>query len=290
MKILVLGGSQFFGKKLVKLLLENNDEVTLLNRGNHADGLGDKIKRIICDRTDKTALEEAIKEDYDLVFDLSCFDFEQAKHACEVFSGRVKKYLFTSSISAYIERNDDLSEEQFNPLDFELANKVSRKEHYGEAKRQAEISFIKFATFPVTSIRLPIILDSEDYSLRLQLHVNSIKNGLQLYFDNLQGKISFISDDDAAKTLFELGVNDFSGTINAASAKPITLQRFIEIIEKITDSKFIQAKQKLDNNVSPYNNTGDWCLHCSKLQSLGIKLEEIEDYLPGMVESIPGTG
>ncbi|WP_022943092.1 NAD-dependent epimerase/dehydratase family protein [Psychromonas hadalis] len=289
MKILVLGGSQFFGRKLVKLLLDNNDDVTILNRGNHADGFGEKIKRIICDRNNKIALEDAINADYDIVFDLSCFDFDQAKHACEVFNGRVKKYLFTSSISAYIDRNDNLSEHQFNPLDFELTNKVSRKEHYGEAKRQAEISFIKFATFPVTSIRLPVILDADDYSQRLQRHVNSIKNGLPLYFDNLQGKISFISADDAAKTLFELGINNFSGTINAASARPITLQRFIEIIEKITDSKIILAKQKSDNNLSPYNNIGDWCLNCSKLQSLGIKLQEIEDYLPEMVKSIHVT-
>ena len=278
MKTLVLGGSQFFGKKLVKLLLDNNDEVTILNRGSHDDGFGEKIKRIICDRYNKRAFRDAINNDYDIVFDQSCFDFDQAKNACKILNGRVKKYIFTSTISAYIDRNDNLSEEQFNPLDFDLANKIDREVNYGEAN--------KFANFPVTSVRLPIVLDADDYSLRLQLHVNSIKNGQPLYFDNLQGKISFISADDAAKTLLELGVNNFSGTINAASPKPITLHRCIEIIERITDSKFIQAKERGGKNVSPYNITGDWCLNCAKLQSLGIELQEIEDYLPGMVESI----
>src|SRR5690606_23217391 len=83
-KIQVLGGNHYFGKKLVQLLVNDNHDVTILNRGNKDDGLGSAIKRIICDRNESTRFKEAIKEDFDIVFDQCCFDYDQAKLACDI--------------------------------------------------------------------------------------------------------------------------------------------------------------------------------------------------------------
>jgi nucleoside-diphosphate-sugar epimerase len=286
--ILVLGGNHYFGKKLVKVLLDNNDKVTLLNRGNLDDGFGEQVKRIVCDRHNKAALTNAITKNYDIVFDQSCFDYDQAKIACEVFNGKVNKYIFTSSVSAYNAYGSGIKEDLFDPNIFQFTQKETMDSNYGEAKRQAEVSFYKYANFPVTALRFPIVLDENDATDRLQYHVTRIRDDKSIYFTNLELNISFVSARDAAKAMFKLSQNDFSGPINVASSKPIRLKKFMGFIETATHKKIILAKERHEDNASPYSIGEDWFMDCTQLEELGIKLEPIEDYLPRMIQAILG--
>lgn len=285
-KVLVLGGNHYFGKKLVEVLLKNSHDVTLLNRGSRDDGFGNKVKRIVCDRHNKTALAKAITTDYDIVFDQSCFDYDQAKMACDVFNGRVGKYIFTSSISAYNEYGSAIKESQLDPYSYKFKIKEKMEGNYGEAKRQAEVSFCKYAEFPVTAVRFPIVLDAYDATERLQFHVNRIKRNEPIFFANINALISFVSADDAASTLYELSQMNFSGPINVSSYKPIRLENCMKIIEGIVGSKMIRAKEKDKQNMSQYGIAEDWYIDCSKLESLGLSLEPVESFLPVMVNLI----
>ena len=51
MNILVLGGTRFFGVHMVNALLENGHDVTIATRGKASDYFGDKVRRIILDRS-----------------------------------------------------------------------------------------------------------------------------------------------------------------------------------------------------------------------------------------------
>lgn len=285
-KILVLGGNHYFGKKLVKRLLNEGRDVTLLNRGNRDDGFGDKVKRIKCDRHDRASLGNAIVENYDIVFDQSCFDYDQAKIACDVINGRVKKYIFTSSVSAYNTYGSSIKEELFDPYTFTFNKKETCESNYGEAKRQAEVSFYKHAKFPVTAVRFPIVLDENDATERLQFHVKKIKNKEPIFFSNIESMIAFISADDAAKALYELSQNEFNGPINVASSEPISLKNCMGEIEEIVGNELILSEEQTVENGSPYNISEDWYMDCSRLEGLGIDLEPISSYLPGMIKSI----
>lgn len=44
--ILILGGTRFFGKRLVRLLLDEGFKVTIATRGNTSDEFGDQVERI----------------------------------------------------------------------------------------------------------------------------------------------------------------------------------------------------------------------------------------------------
>ncbi|CAN7742153.1 NAD-dependent epimerase/dehydratase family protein [Paenibacillus sp. LjRoot56] len=46
MKILVLGGTAFFGRRLVRLLLGDGHDVTIATRGQTPDDFGDAVTRI----------------------------------------------------------------------------------------------------------------------------------------------------------------------------------------------------------------------------------------------------
>ena len=70
MKILVLGGTRFFGVHLVNALLEDGHEVTIATRGRTADPFGSRVERIIVERTDGNAMKEAFRDVwFDVVYD-----------------------------------------------------------------------------------------------------------------------------------------------------------------------------------------------------------------------------
>ena len=52
MNCLVLGGTKFFGKHLVRTLIENGNTVTIATRGKTPDPFGAEVGRILTDRAD----------------------------------------------------------------------------------------------------------------------------------------------------------------------------------------------------------------------------------------------
>ena len=55
MKILVLGGTRFIGRALVRGLLDDGHEVTLVHTGHH-NPFGDAVERLVADRNDADAM------------------------------------------------------------------------------------------------------------------------------------------------------------------------------------------------------------------------------------------
>ena len=64
MKILVIGGTRYFGIHMVNKLLEQGHEVTIATRGKTPDSYGDKVERITIQRTN----EESMRH-FDVVID-----------------------------------------------------------------------------------------------------------------------------------------------------------------------------------------------------------------------------
>lgn len=70
MEILVLGGTRLMGIHLVEALLHKGHSVTIATRGITQDEFGDRVKRIIVDRTDPVGLKESLRDQhYDVVCD-----------------------------------------------------------------------------------------------------------------------------------------------------------------------------------------------------------------------------
>ena len=70
MKILVIGGTRFFGVPMVKKLIADGHEVTLATRGQHKDTFGGEVKRIVMDKTDENSVKAALcGKHFDAVID-----------------------------------------------------------------------------------------------------------------------------------------------------------------------------------------------------------------------------
>ena len=88
-KVLVLGGTRFFGRKLVELLLADGHDVTIVTRGKLANPFGDTVKHVIVDRRDTDAFSKAFEgEYYDIVYDNICYSPNEAKAFCDILMGK----------------------------------------------------------------------------------------------------------------------------------------------------------------------------------------------------------
>lgn len=286
MNILILGGNRFFGKKLAHKLLDDGHELTLLNRGNIKDELGDKVSRIKCDRTNPVDLQKSVgNTKWDIVYDQICYTAKEARGAVKVFKDNIGHYIFTSSQSVY-GPNPNLTEDFFEPHNYTYQEVATKEKNYAEAKRQSEAAFFGEKDFPVTAVRFPIVLGADDYTERLLFHIKNIAQENEIFFPTPDAKISFISSDDAAEVLYFLGNKSPKGPINAASADPISLEEFSKEIERLVGKKILLAENPTDENQSPYGIESDWFMDIGKLKSLGLTPCPIKSWLGDEVQAV----
>lgn len=286
MRILILGGNRFFGKRLAAKFSTEGASVTLLNRGSVDDGLGNQVNRIVCDRENQNALSKAVEgQAWDVVYDQVCFDYQNAKAACEIFRSKTGRYVFTSSQSVY-KAGADLTEAAFNAGLHKFKKEESRVSDYAEAKRQAEVAFHEYATFPVVAVRFPIVIGPDDYTGRFRFHFDRIKNGQPLYFPNLDAKISFVTSEFAAEALHSFAHGTFEGPINVASPSPIRLRDFLAAIEAALDKRATLDENPTDAAHSPYGIESDWYMNCLRLKTeYGLAASEIGEWLPQLLKA-----
>jgi nucleoside-diphosphate-sugar epimerase len=250
MKILVLGGSNFFGKKLVQRLINcGGHEVTVATRGSTKleENVSSEVRQVSLDRTELNSMERALgTENFDLIYDQICFNPVQAKIATDVFSGRVKRYIFTSSMAVYDGSSDILEEYNFDTYHYPI-DLTQNIYDYKEGKRQAEAYFHQFASFPVVSVRPPFVIGCDDK--RFVFHINKILNVEPISILG-SSTISFVSADEVADFLVHIGTNtDFAGPINANNSGFLnTVQLAIEIGKELEMTPVFD----LNEETSPY--------------------------------------
>ncbi|WP_258237046.1 NAD-dependent epimerase/dehydratase family protein [Bacillus sp. NP247] len=273
-KVLVLGGTRFFGKHLVEALLQAGDDVTIATRGITEDSFGDTVKRIVVDREDEKLLEERLEgKSYDVVYDNLCYSSNAAEVICKVLRDRVKKYVMTSSMAVY-EPAIDLQEEDFNPYEYSITYGDRKDFTYSEGKRLAEAVLFQHATFPVVAVRFPVVIGESDYTKRLQFYVKSVVKQEPIVVNSLDGKLAFIHEKEAGEFLAWCGMESIEGPINACSNGVITMREVIRFIEESTGIKALI--QEVGDNIAPYNEVTNCTLHNRKARELGFPFQELK--------------
>lgn len=113
MKILVIGGTRFFGIHMVNELLEKGHDVTIATRGISSDEYGDKVKRIILERTNEESVKEALSGvHYDVVIDKIAYCSNDIKYVMEAVD--CDKYMYMSSTSVYEPKHMNTMESDFD--------------------------------------------------------------------------------------------------------------------------------------------------------------------------------
>lgn len=282
-KILVLGGTRFFGRKLVERLINNGHDVTIMTRGQSENPFGDKVKHVKGDRFKQQDLEKLATQSFDLVYDNICYSPDEAKQFCEVFNGKIGKLVFTSTLSTYEANGVAHVEEDFNPKTYDIQMGDRFSFSYGEGKRLAEAVLFKYAQFPVVAVRFPIVMGLDDYTRRLHFHIEHILEEKPMGFVNMDAEMSFILADEAADFLQFAGEHDLEGPYNATSTGTISLQKLIERIEHATEKRARIALLGDDDSRSPYAVPTSWYMLPTKAQEAGFTFSPLDSWLPQLI-------
>ncbi|PWW30137.1 nucleoside-diphosphate-sugar epimerase [Cytobacillus oceanisediminis] len=285
--ILVLGGTQFFGKRLVEKLLTEGKKVTIATRGLTKDPFGDKVKRLIIDRENmKSQLDAFSGRKWDVVYDQSCFSPQEVKATAEALDGKVAHYIFTSSMAVYnfgkLHKEDDFKPEQFS-FTYKPRNAYKGYEGYQEAKRAAEAVLFDYPGFQSTSARFPIVIGTDDYTNRLKFHVEKIRNGQPIGIHEPEARYSFILSDEAADFLYRVGETGLTGAFNPGSEGDISLSELLSKIEEITGKKAIVTDEIEANNASPYALPGSWSVNTERVKNLGFTFSDLHETFHNLI-------
>ncbi len=288
MNILVLGGTRFFGKKLVELCIENGHDVTILTRGQSGNPFGTAVKQLIVDRDDHDALENALAHTtWDIVYDNICYSPNEAHTICELLKGKTKKLVFTSTLSTYEVDGKMKKEEDFEPYHYQILMGDRDEFSYGEGKRQAEAVLFKEASFPVVAVRFPIVMGEHDYTRRLHFHVERILHDQPISLPNIDAQMSYITDEEAAEFLYFAGITPIEGPYNATASGAISLKELLALIEKESGKR---AKISLvggdEESQSPYGVSADWYMTNAKAEKAGFTFSQLHDWLPKLVKTL----
>lgn len=276
MKVLVLGGTRFFGVHLVNSLLNKGHNVTIATRGKAKDVFGDKVERIIIERTDPNSLAEALKNQYfDVVYDNLAYCSNDIKFLLD--SLKCGRYVMTSSASVYMNQHLDTAESEFDSLLHPL-KWCSRQDYpYDEIKRQAECAlFGVYSRFPAVAVRFPYVIGEDDYTQRLYFYVEQIIKGNPMNIDNLKEQIGFINSREAGDFLAWIAEQKFIGAINGSNIGTISLQEIINYVEEKAGKKAIYSAEGLDGT---YNGQKPFSLDVARANSLGYNFTELKPWI-----------
>ncbi|GAE36958.1 NAD-dependent epimerase/dehydratase family protein [Halalkalibacter akibai] len=287
-KVLVLGGTMFFGKRLVEQLLNHGHKVTIATRGLTKDPFGDRVERLKIDRIDRESLDQAfVNKSWDIVFDQSCFSAKEALDSTEALTGKVRKYIFTSSQAVY-DFGIQCKEKDFNPLlyKYELKTRQEYKGYIGyqEAKRAAEAILFQNSNFEVVSVRLPIVVGEDDYTDRLKFHVWNIMHNRPIGITDPKARYSFIQSKEAANFLLEIGFSSFSGQINPGCSEDLSIYELCEKIARRVKKEWTITQEVTPDNQSPYSFPGSWSVNTQLAEEMGFTFSSIDSTLNQLID------
>lgn len=285
-RALVIGGTRYFGRRLVQKLLDSGTEVTLGNRGQTPDDFGVDVKRLRFNREDADGFAHAVRgHSWDVVFDQVCYSSNDALGACAALAGKTARYVHTSTLSVY-EAPGPFPESAFDPFRYRLVPGGRAEVDYGEGKRQAEAAFFQKAPFPVVAVRIPIVLGPDDYTGRLVWHVDRVRDGNVIVIPRLEAEFCQISADGAASFLHWIGGQSETGPINIASEGVMSMGELIGHIEKAAGRRAQIRSAGAPEDETPFADADSRIMILDRARLLGYRFETLREWLLPLIQEL----
>lgn len=273
MKLLVLGGTRFFGREFALARALAGDSVTVFSRRCPCAELPPEITQINGDRDNAEALLALSRQRWDAVVDNICFTPEQAKAACAAFSGRAKLYVFTSSGDVHLPLAGAVSpytEEMAHALPEIAGFGTDPANSYAWGKYQAEKVFLAARAavdFPVCIARFPIVIGPGDPKRRAISYWLRMADGFPVVLpDGGNYYRRYLYSGDCVRALSALVENPHKAvweTYHFGETVPLTLREMLIISAQ-------ELNMKLNAVSAPY----------ARLRELGFRPEWSPFFVP----------
>lgn len=282
MKVLVLGGTRFFGIHLVDELLKSNCDVTIATRGLTSDSFGNKVKRIRLDRHDELSIINNLSDKY---FDVIYDNLAYCSNDIEILLPHIHcgKYVVTSSTSVYNPLKGDVKETDFDSITYPYINCKRNEVEYAEGKRLVEAAILqKFNDINYICVRFPFVIGKDDYTGRLIKYIKCYREKKNLYVNNIKNKMSFVDSKEAGKFLaFLKDVNDFKGCINAASNGGLSI---LDPNKNILDKNISELFLRKNAEIAPYNDVESYQINTALAKKLGFRFSNINSWIDSLIK------
>ena len=276
MKVLVLGGTRFFGVHMVNDLIEKGHDVTIATRGRTSDSFGDKVSRISVERTDENSVRQAVSNThYDVIIDKIAYCSNDIKTLMDAAS--CDKYIYMSSTAVYDPKHINTDEEDFDGVNGELIWCNRQDYPYDVIKRHAEYAlWQKYPDRNWITVRYPFVIGKDDYTKRLLFYVEHTMKQTPIKIDNIDAQMSFISSDEAGRFMSFLVDKDIRGAVNGSSKGTISVREILDYIEKKTGMSAVLSD---DGENAPYNGEPEYSINTDKAESLGFMFSTLNDWI-----------
>jgi len=225
MRVLVIGGTLFIGKLLVKRLLGAGHEVTILHR-RQEHPFGRRVRNLTADRNDVASLKSAfVGQRFDAVYDIA-YDWERGTTGAQVEAtaksvpGDITRYIFMSSVAAY---GDGLNHAEDDPLasDMHASDYVRNK----AGSERALFRMYHESRFPVVTMRPPFVYGPENPFYRETFFWDRMKLDRPIIIPGDGNRLmQFVYANDLVEACFNaLAKHTAPGrAFNVADDKPLT--------------------------------------------------------------------
>lgn len=236
MQILILGGTSFFGKEMVRAFFAAGHSVTVFTRGHVKPTDLPPHQQLTGDRNSLSDLMTVGKgKDWDVVIDNIGYNQEDADKFIKAFK-TAKHLIFDSTVSVYRYAKspypqpltEDCIDHQSRPRDEDL-NDIHWK--YARGKLDAERLIINECKTPWTIIRPPVVYGPDDVTQRGFWYLARLLDGGPILLSNggIQSfRLAYSKDVAQAFLLSALNPKAFNKAFFVGQKETITLKDFID--------------------------------------------------------------
>lgn len=232
MKILVIGGSYFYGRVFVMEAAKEHD-ITVVNRGTYSmEGFG--VTQVTGDRGD-ASLWQSVTTDYDVLVDFCGYKEGDVANILEHIAGSIGHYIFISTVDVY-QRGLSGYKEESMPLETRRFQGEAGEYITGKTALERELARVcGQRDIPYTILRPAILYGPFNYAPRESVFIQlMVQQGLLPRITGADGRFQLIYVKDAAQAIIKCMGNDkaFGQSYNLCGDEVVTYDMLADALLK----------------------------------------------------------
>lgn len=240
MKILVIGGSYFFGRVFVMQAAKEHD-ITVVNRGTYSlAGLGVAEKK--SDRRDE-AFWKSCRDDYDTIVDFCAYEKGDIAKVLRNLEGSVRQYILISTVDVY-ERGIPGRKREDTP--FETRNFPGEAGAYIAGKVALEQELLEECGrkgIETTVLRPAVLYGPYNYAPRESAYIQlMVQNHVLPRVTDASGSFQFVYVKDAAEAVLKCLLNpkSYGQAYNVCPEETVTYDLFLDALGRAADVEYTE--------------------------------------------------